>query len=108
MITAELRGVGPRMTKSAELSSVSVVPPCSRRAAVVFDSCAVGDVSAQLAAPNPIRSARSAPLGHAPESRLAVRTSATFPAVALIEIEPTASGVGKGVVPPLPIASCTR
>ena len=32
-------------------------------------------------------------------------TSATFPAVADIAIAPVASGVGRGVVPPAPMAS---
>jgi len=35
-------------------------------------------------------------------------TRATLPPVALIAIEPVASGVGSGVVPPAPWDSCTR
>ena len=40
--------------------------------------------------------------------RVWLPTSATFPAVALMEMVPTTSGVGSGVVPPAPWASWTR
>jgi hypothetical protein len=46
--------------------------------------------------------------GQLPASAVATLTSATLPAVALIAIEPVASGAGSGVLPPAPCACCTR
>ena len=48
------------------------------------------------------------PVGQPPVSAVVLATSATFPDVADIAIEPVASGVGRGVVPPAPAASWTR
>jgi hypothetical protein len=80
-----------------------------RIAAVVFDNVAVGVPSEQFAAePKPTRSTSvGSAVGHEPLNVVALLTSAIFPAVALILIEPVASGVGRFVVPPAPTASCT-
>ena len=48
------------------------------------------------------------PVGQEPESADVEETSATLPLAPLIAIEPVASGVGSGVVPPAPAASWTR
>ena len=46
--------------------------------------------------------------GHAPESAFVVLTSATLPAVALMLVEPVASGVGSVPTPFVLPASCMR
>ena len=48
------------------------------------------------------------PTGQSPTLATVEFTSATLPEVALIAMKPVASGVGSGVVPPAPCASCTR
>ena len=65
--------------------------------------------SAQFAVvPKPTKSAIAPPVGHVPARAEASRATATFPAAAPMEIVPTASGVGRAVVPPAPTASWTR
>lgn len=49
-----------------------------------------------------------AEVGHAPESAVVVLTSATLPAVALMVMEPFASGEGRLLTPFVPKASATR
>ena len=53
-------------------------------------------------------SGRHAAAGAAHVSAVELVSSATLPVVALIAIVPEASGVGSGVVPPVPGPSCTR
>jgi len=108
-----LRGLGAPAAKSVELLSVSVAPSATRSTAVVFDGAGVGPVpSKQFAvAPKPAKSTSDgvpAVTGHPIVSAVVVERSATLPAVPLIAIVPVASGVGSGVVPPAPCASCTR
>ena len=102
-------GVGAPAAKSAELLLVSVRPRPARSAAVVLLSVGVGDVSEQFAAPYPTKSWTLGANGQpVPARSVAVFTSATLPAVALIAMLPVASGVGRFVVPPVPAASWTR
>src|SRR5512146_1752512 len=104
------RGSGAPAVKSAALSSVSVLPRPLRRSAVMLDSVgADADPSKQFAAPYPTKSMTDADdSGHAPLNAVVLLTSATLPAVALMLIEPAASGAGSGVFPPVPAASWTR
>jgi hypothetical protein len=108
--TALLRGLGAPVVKSARLLSVSWRPSILRSAAVVLLRVGVGAFpSAQfVVVPKPTKSSTAPPSGQAVASASVARTSATFPAVALIGIVPVASGVGSGVVPPAPCACCTR
>ncbi len=88
---------------------MSCVPPPLRSAAVVLLRLPVGAVSEQVAAvPYPTKSTMAPPVGQPPVSAVVLATSATFPDVADIAIEPVASGAGRGVVPPAPAASWTR
>ena len=106
-VLAVLCGIGAAALKSAELVAVSE-HAFVRIAAVVFDSVAVGLPSEQFAAlPKPTRSTNvGSDVGHEPVSAVVLFTSATLPAVALILMEPVASGVGRLVVPAAPAASC--
>src|SRR5437763_8306065 len=92
--TAVFLGTGAPVVRSAALLSVSVQPPepPRRRSAVVLLGAGAGpDPSKQVAAlPNPTKSTIAPPGTHAPDSNVAVRTSATFPAVALMLIVPVA------------------
>src|SRR5438270_4532838 len=63
---ALLRGMGPMITKSLELLSVSTQPFPFRTAAVVLEREDVGPVSEQLAEPYPTRSTRLPPVGQGP------------------------------------------
>ena len=56
----------------------------------------------------PTRSTIVALVGHVPLSGVVFETSATLPVVPDIGIVPVASGLGRGVVPPVPAASWTR
>jgi hypothetical protein len=105
---AVLCGITAPVAKSAPLLFVGE-HRFVRIAAVVFDSVAVGVPSEQFAAePKPTKSTSvGSGVGHEPLNAVVLLTSATFPAVALILIEPVASGVGRFVVPPAPTASCT-
>ena len=87
---------------------MSIQPPLFLKSAVVLPGAGAGpepskqklDVAAVL--PYPTRSRMFALVGHAPESAVVPKTSATFPVVADKAIVPLASGVGKSIVPPLP------
>ncbi len=106
-----LRGLGAATLKSAPLSWVSMLPSPLRKAAVVLPGVPVGAVpSKQLAAlPKPTKSTTLASAsGHAPDSALVLRLSATLPAVPDRVNVPTASGVGRSTVPPLPWACWIR
>jgi hypothetical protein len=112
----ELRGFGVPTVKSAELTLVSVFF-ASRLTEVVLLGAAVGAPPSKQFAPepNPTKSTIWPSVGlfvedpgHAPVSAVVTLTSATLPAVALIAIEPVASAVGNGVVPPVPFDSWTR
>ncbi len=66
----------------------------------------MGAVSKQLAPPKPTKSITEAGNGQpVPVNAVVLFTSATLPAVALIAVLPVALGVGKLVVPPVPVAS---
>src|SRR5947208_8755252 len=98
-VPPELRGFGAPAVKSAALLSVSVAPSARRRSAVVLDRPGAAPApSNSFALPYPTKSRRSP----------ADETRATLPLPAAIAIEPVTSGVGSGVVPPAPAASCTR
>src|SRR5262245_61888191 len=108
-VDALLRGVGAPLAKSAALLSVSVQPPAARSAAVVFDRLGVvGEPSNDDAAPpKPIRSSTPGAVAQpVPQvSAVVLLTSATLPLVADMAMPlplPMASGVGSGVVPPVP------
>jgi hypothetical protein len=106
-----LRGLGAAGAKSAELSPLSSQPSPARTIAFVFDgACADALPSKQsFSEPKPTKSTTDAPNGQPSPTNVAdVLTSATLPAVALMLIEPVASGVGNPFVPPDPCASCTR
>ena len=78
---------------------MSVAPSAARSAAVVLDSAGAAPLpSNSFAVPYPTKS-HTAPAGE---------TTRTFPLPAAMGIEPVTSGVGSGVVPPAPAASCTR
>ena len=88
---------------------MSVHPSPFRTAAVFVPGAGAGALSEQLALePYPTRSTMFVPEGHAPVSAVVVLTSATLPAVALMLIEPAASGAGSGLTPLALPASCTR
>jgi hypothetical protein len=103
-----LRGFGAEIRESAALSFVSMHPPDCLNSAVVLPGAGAGPtpskqkLSVAAVPPYPTRSMMLILEGHAPESAVAPKTSATFPVVAAIAIVPLASGVGKLVVPPLP------
>ena len=107
---AVFRGFGVPAAKSVELLFASVQPKPARSTAAVLEGAGVGDVSEQLAAaPKPTKSCTLAANGQPePLRSVVVLTSAILPAVALIEMVPVASGVGRFTVPPAPCASCTR
>ena len=103
-----MRGFGVAAVKSAELLPVSAQPSPFLRTALVAPGAGAGAVSEQFAPePKPTKSTTSV-VGQAPESADALLTSATLPAVADMEMVPTASGAGRPAVPPAPCASCTR
>src|SRR5262249_22985548 len=102
---ALLRGLGAPKEKLEELLSVSVQPPPARKIAVVLLRPGAGVPSEQLAVPYPTKSTMLLFIGQVPVSRVLLLTIATFPAVALIPIEATASGVGRFTVPPAPCSS---
>src|ERR1700744_2472190 len=112
----ELRGFGAPAVKSAALLLVSA-PFASRETEVVLLGAGVGPPPSKqfVPEPNPTKSTMCASVGlfvedpgHAPVSAVVTLTSATLPAVALIAIEPVWSGVGGGVVPPVPFDSAMR
>lgn len=107
---AALRGFGVPGAKSVELLPASVQPSPARRIAFVLEGAGAAAPSKQSAfGPKPTRSTTVVPKGQTPPlSEAVVLTSATLPAVALIFIEPVASGVGRLVAPPVPAASRTR
>jgi hypothetical protein len=104
-----LRGFGAPAVKSAALLSVSVQLLPARETESVLEGAGVGPApSKQFAvAPNPTKSTTPA-AGQAPLKAVVPATNATFPAAPAMAIVPVASGIGRGVVPPAPIASCTR
>src|SRR5690606_6691748 len=98
---AVLRGAAAAMSKSLVSLPVSVQPPPLRMAALTADSAPVG--FGQLAEPKPTKSTMPAPLGQVvPSGSVVLLASSTFPLLPLIVSVPTASGVGNGVVPPVP------
>ena len=100
------RGLGAPVAKSTELLSVSLQPPLTLRAAVVFVSAATAVPSAQLAVPYPTKSTTLTPNGQPlPVKAVVLFVKATLALVALMAVVPVASGAGKGVVPPAPAAS---
>src|ERR1043166_289430 len=118
---AVLRGFGVPGVKSVELLAASVQPSSVRRIAFVLEgaggaaapSKGAGGAAApskqSAFGPKPTRSTTVVPNGQTPPLKEAVvLTSATLPAVALMLIEPVASGVGRPGAPPAPAASCTR
>src|SRR5262245_57178377 len=88
-LPVELRGFGVPAVKSTELLSVSV-PASERRSAVVFERPGAGLVSELLAAPYPMKSRTlGADAQDEPQpSAVLTVTSATFPLVALMAMEP--------------------
>src|SRR5579883_767993 len=110
LVVLVFRGFGCRAEKSPALLPVSVQPPAARKAAVVLLKVVVGPLPLKqfVPLPNPTKSTMGPPVGQAPESRVPLFTSATFPAVALMLMLPLASGVGRFVFPPWPAASWTR
>ena len=103
---AVLRGVGAAIEKSLELLPVMLQPPLLRIAAVVLEIAEAG--FGQFAVPVPTRSRTLAPVGHVPESTAVAFESATFVLLPDMAVVPVASGVGNGVVPPVPAACWTR
>ena len=106
-VEAVLRGFGVPDAKSAAFWSTSVQPLAALRTAAMLEGAGVGPVpSKQFAVvPKPTKSTIDPPVGQAPESAVVALRRATLPTVALIEIVPVASGVGRFVVPPAPCAS---
>src|SRR5262245_19447706 len=104
----EFLGFGRPARKSAELLSVSMQPLLRRRTAVVLPGAAVGPAPSKQSAfePYPTKSMIDELAGQPPERGTPLETSATFPAPAAIEIDPTTSGA-RLTVPPLPLASWT-
>src|SRR5262245_14375157 len=102
-----LRGLGGPIEKSILLLFESKQPPRLRRAAVVLLVAPVEpEPSKQLALPYPTKSIKQ--VGQLPLNGFVVLERATLPAPPAIAIVPMASGIGSGVVPPKPCASCTR
>src|SRR5262249_14419637 len=105
-----LCGSGAPAVKSAELLSVSTVPPPARRSAVELDRPGAAAVSKSLAVPYPTKSCTAALDEQvAPQdSAGAWGARATLPLVALMPRPPEASGAGRATVPPAPAPSPTR
>lgn len=100
----EFRGAGEAATKSTALFPVSVVPPPSRKMAVLEEGEGAGKVSAASAVPNPTKSSSARfPSGDRPVIRLVERNKATLPLVALIWMVPLMSTAGSAApADPLP------